>query len=80
MREDSLYPATVEIQPANRSEERRKIPSVVHTFADDWLTLITGQRLTASTAVAVEHNDVVFVGEVVRSMPDGNDEWVTDIT
>jgi hypothetical protein len=69
----------VEIQPGNGSEERRQIPSIVHTFAHKWLTLITGERLAASTAVGVEHNDVLFVGEVVRSTPWGQQEWATDI-
>jgi hypothetical protein len=69
----------VEIQPGNGSEERRKIPSAIHTFAHQWLTLITGERLAASAAVGVEHNDVLFVGEVVRSTPWGQNEWATDI-
>jgi hypothetical protein len=76
---DSLYSAIVEIQPENGSEERRKLPSTVHTFLHEWLTLITGEQLAASTAVGVEHNDVLFIGEVVRSMPWGNDEWAIDI-
>jgi hypothetical protein len=52
---------------------------MVHTFVHEWLTLITGERLAGSTAVGVEHNDVLFVGEVVRSAPWGNDKWAIDI-
>ena len=52
---------------------------MVHTFAHPWLTLTAGERLAASTAVAVEHNDVLFIGEVVRSTPWGQDEWAIDI-
>ena len=52
---------------------------MVHTFAHQWLTLITSERLASSTAVGVEHNDVLFIGEVVRSMPWGSDEWAIDI-
>jgi hypothetical protein len=52
---------------------------MVRTFAHQWLTLITGERLASSTAVGVEHNDILFVGEVVRSTPYGSDEWATDI-
>jgi hypothetical protein len=77
--QDSLYSAIVEIQPRNGSEERRKVASTVHTFAHEWLTLITGERLPPSTAVGVEHNDVLLIGEVVRSMPWGNDKWAIDI-
>jgi hypothetical protein len=29
--------------------------------------------------LSVEHNDVLFIGEVVRSTPWGNDEWAIDI-
>jgi hypothetical protein len=52
---------------------------MAHPFANDWLNLIAGERLTASTAVGVEHNDVLFLGEVVRSTSYGNDEWAIDI-
>jgi hypothetical protein len=52
---------------------------MVHTFAHQWLTLIVGERLATSTVVSVEHTDVLFLGEVVRSMPWGNDEWAIDI-
>jgi hypothetical protein len=76
---DSPYSTTVEIQSANGSEERRRIPSAIHTFAHQWLTLITRERLASSTAVGVEHDDVLFVGEVVRSTSYGHDDWATDI-
>jgi hypothetical protein len=52
---------------------------MVDTFANGWLTLITGERLTASTALSIEHNDVLFLGEVVRCTPSGSEEWVIDI-
>jgi hypothetical protein len=52
---------------------------MVHTFVHEWLTVITGERLPTSTAVGVEHNDVLFLGEVVRSTPWGNEEWATHI-
>jgi hypothetical protein len=52
---------------------------MVHTFAHQWLTLIAGERLAASAVVGVEHNDVLFLGEVIRSSPWGNDEWAIDI-
>ena len=43
------------------------------------VTLITGERLPTSTAVGVEHNDLLFLGEVVRSTCWGNHEWAIDI-
>jgi hypothetical protein len=48
-------------------------------LSHEWLTLITGEPVAASTAVAVEHNDVLFIGEVVRSMCCGNARWAIDI-
>jgi hypothetical protein len=71
--------ATVEILSENGSAQRRRIPSIVHAFADDWLTLITDERLAAFTAVGVEHNDVLFLGEVIRSTPGADNEWTIDI-
>ena len=79
MTRDSLYSATVEIQPGNGSEDRRKLPGMVHTFAHQWLTLIAGERLATSTVVGIEHNDVLFLGEVVRSIPRGDDKWAIHI-
>jgi hypothetical protein len=76
---DSLHSAILEIHPENGTEERRTIPSRVHTFAHRWLTLITGERLPSSTVVGVEHNDVLFLGEVVRSTLLGNEQWALDI-
>jgi hypothetical protein len=76
---DSPDPAVLEILPANDSGERRRIPSLVHTFAGQRLTLITGERLAVSTAVGIEYNDVLSIGEVLRSTPRGSDEWAIDI-
>jgi len=52
---------------------------MVHTFAHQWLTLITGERLATCTVLSVEHNDVLFLGEVVRSTLWGNEQWAIDI-
>src|SRR5260370_2784485 len=76
---DSARSATVEILSENGSSERRRIPSVVHAFADDRLTLIADERLAAFTAVAVEYNDVLFLGEVICSTPGPDNEWAIDI-
>lgn len=76
---DSTKSATLEIAPANETQARRRIPSAVNTFAHQWLTLIAGERLAASTAVGIEYNDVLFIGEVILSTPWGSDEWTIDI-
>jgi hypothetical protein len=76
---DSPNSATVEVLSENGSGKRRRIPGIFHAFADDWLTLMTGERLAASTAVGIEYNDVLFLGEVIRSTPGAGNEWTMDI-
>ncbi len=72
-------PATLEIQPANGTGERRRIPSTLHTFANKRLILSTGEPLAMSTAVGLEYNDVLFVGEVVRCTLGTGDQWTLEI-
>jgi hypothetical protein len=76
---DSPNSATVEILSENGSGKRRRIPGIFHAFADDRLTLITDERLAAFTALGVEYNDVLFLGEVIRSTPGPDNEWAIDI-
>jgi hypothetical protein len=76
---DSPNLATVEILSENSSGERRRILGMFHAFADDRLTLITDERLAAFTALGVEYNDVLFLGEVIRSSPRADNEWTIDI-
>ncbi len=71
--------ATVEILSENGRGERRSIPGIFHAFADDRLTLTTDERLAAFTAVGVEYNDVLVLGEVIRSTPGAENDWTIDI-
>jgi hypothetical protein len=68
--------ARLEIQQV--TGERRKLPVVFQTFADKCLTLTTSEQVAILTVVGVEHNDVLFVGEVVRCTPAG-EQWAIDI-
>ncbi len=79
MTSHSAISAVLEIHAPAGTGERRRIPCAVHTFAHQWLTLIAGELLAASTAVGIEHNDVLFIGEVVRSTTRDSDEWAIDI-
>ena len=72
---DSPNFAMVEIVSENGSGERRKIPSILQTVANKCLTLTTSERLAASTPVSVEHNDALFLGEVIRCTPGAADQW-----
>jgi hypothetical protein len=75
----SVRSAQLEIQPADGSGDRRKISAIVHSFADQWLTLIASERLAPSTAVGVECDDMLFIGEVLCSMPSGGEGWAIEI-
>jgi hypothetical protein len=70
--------ARLEVQQAHGTGEQRKIPVVFETFADKCLTLTTTEHVAISTVVGVEYNDVLFVGEVVRCTPTG-EQWAMDI-
>jgi hypothetical protein len=70
--------ARLEVQQAQGTGERRKLPVVFETFADKCLTLTTSEQVAISTAVGVEYNDVLFVGEVVRCTATG-EQWAMDI-
>ena len=69
----------LEVLSVNDSAEGRQIPSKFQFFANQHLTLLTGERLIASTAVSVKCDDVLFLGEVVNSIPSADDQWTIDI-
>jgi hypothetical protein len=71
--------AELEIQSAHGTGERRSLPIVFQTFANKCLTLSTSEALGLSTAVGVEYNDVLFVGEVVRCTAGVGDQWEVQI-
>jgi hypothetical protein len=71
--------ATLEILPANGNGQRRRIVGTFDSFASPRLTFITGERLDVSTAVALEHNDVLFVGEVLQCTAESGGQWTIGI-
>jgi hypothetical protein len=71
--------ARLEILPEYGTGERRSIPIVFQTFANKCLTLSTNEALGLSTAVGLEYNDVLFVGEVVRCTAGVGDHWRVEI-
>ena len=79
MRRDLLNSARLEIQPAHATGERRSLPIVFQTFANKYVTVTTSEALGLSTAVGVEYNDVLFVGEVVRCTAGVGDQWQVEI-
>jgi hypothetical protein len=71
--------AILEIQPGNGCGEQRKIVAMFHSFAGRMLRLNIDERLTASTAVGVEYNDILFIGEVLTCTPTTGDQWTADV-
>jgi hypothetical protein len=65
----------VEIVSENDSKERRKLPGMLQTVANKCVTLTTSEPLATSTAVGIEYNDVLFVGEVIRCTQGAADQW-----
>ncbi|MFL6353652.1 MAG: hypothetical protein ACJ74Z_17630 [Bryobacteraceae bacterium] len=76
---DAYRSGTLQIQPVPGTGERRNLPIVFQTFASKCLTLSTTEALGLSTAVGVEYNDVLFVGEVVRCTAGVRDQWQLEI-
>jgi hypothetical protein len=70
---------TLEVQPEHGTGERRSLPIVFQTFANKCLTLSTSEALGLSTAVGVEYNDVLFVGEVMSCTAGVGDQWQVEI-
>ena len=76
---DSDRSARLEVQPARGTGERRSLPITFQTFANRCLTLTTSEALGLSTAVAIEYDDVLFVGEVMRCTAGIGDQWQVEI-
>ncbi len=43
------------------------------------LILGARQKVTVSSAVSVEYNDALFLGEVMASRPDGDSGWQVEV-
>ena len=71
--------ATLEVEPAHGTGKRRSLPIAFQTFANKCLTLTTSEPLDTSTAVGLDYNGVLFVGEVVRCTAGVGDQWQVEI-
>jgi hypothetical protein len=76
---DTDKSARLETQPTHGTGERRSLPIVFQTFVNKCLTLSTSEALGLSTAVGVEYNDVLFVGQVMRCTAGLGDQWQVEI-
>ena len=57
------------------TQEERRIAGTFYRFEHQQLLLATGQPLFVSSAVTVEHEDVLFVGEVVTCTSEQEGTW-----
>ena len=65
---------TIEVS-SNDESPNRKINGTVQEFAGNSLTLLSGEEIAASAAVKVQSKDRLYLGEVVRSVPERQTNW-----
>jgi hypothetical protein len=70
--------ATVQI-PRDASGSRRAVACVVQQTDRRRLVLEAEERIAVSTALSVEYNDAMFLGEVVACSPTGDNTWKVEV-
>lgn len=56
-----------------------RIPCIFQGFAGERLSLVCGHRVPACTALSVEYEDALFLGEVVACTEDVTASWHIEI-
>jgi hypothetical protein len=57
------------------AHEERRVAGTFYRFEHQQLLLATGQQLSVSSAVTVEHEDVLFLGEVLACTSEQEGVW-----
>lgn len=70
--------ATVQI-PSDGSGSRRTVSCAVQQADRRRLVLEAEERIAASTALSVEYNDAMFLGEVLACAPTGDNTWKIEV-
>jgi hypothetical protein len=70
--------ATIQI-PSAGDREIQRIPCVFRGIEDKRLSLVSNGRVPAFTAVSVEYDDALFLGEVVACTEDVTHAWHVEI-
>lgn len=63
--ETQTHSSTLHISQTDRTTARRSIPCTVERFQGNRLRILASERIAAGTAVSVEHEDALLLGEVV---------------
>src|SRR3954452_21171625 len=75
---DHSNQATIQISSAgNRQMER--IPCLFRGMEDKRLSLVSNGRVPAFTAVSIEYDDALFLGEVVACTEDVTHAWHVEV-
>lgn len=75
---DHPQSATVQI-PCDASGSRRTVSCAVQQADGRRLVLETEERIAVSTALSVEYNDAMFLGEVAVCTATGDNTWKIEI-
>ncbi|HEX7359432.1 MAG TPA: hypothetical protein VF283_02970 [Bryobacteraceae bacterium] len=75
---DHLQSATIQI-PSDPSGTRRTVLCAVQEADRRRLVLEAEERIAASTALSVEYNDAMFLGEVMVCSPTGDNTWKIEL-
>lgn len=72
--DDHPHPATIQIPTGDVNGAKLEIPSIFTAMEGKRLVLDSPERISLGTAVSVEYNDAMFLGEVTlcRTAPSGN--------
>jgi len=71
---------SVRVEIALSDGGRRGIGGTLQLFGGKVLVLRTPERICPSTALSIEYNDVLFVGEVTASEAEGHSSWAIQIS
>lgn len=76
--EAQTHPSTLHIAQTDGSGAKRSIPCCVERFQGNRLRILTSERVATGTAVSVEHEDALLLGEVAHEA-EQSASWALEI-
>lgn len=77
--ENRPQPAVIQVASSAANEPRISVPCTFQGMQGKRLLLEASQRLSTSTAVSVEYNDAMFLGEVIICSSDAKGSWHVEV-
>ena len=77
--DDHPHPATIQIPTGEANGSKLHVTATVTGMEGKRLTLDCPQRISMSTAISVEYNDAMFLGEVMLCKPTGEGNYCVEI-